>query len=85
MKSKASKKRKMDLSTAKEVFLSSIIAPGLVPHLLKGAIKIDSYMLRHDISSINLDLEFDINAICELFSIQGWEAFKELWEELTSL
>ena len=31
LKSKASKKRKMDLSMAKEVFLSSVIAPGLVP------------------------------------------------------
>ena len=85
MKTKASKKRKMDLSMAKEVYLSSVIAPGLVPHVLKGEIKIDSYMLRHGISSVNLDLDFDIKAICELFSIQGWEAFKELWEEITSL
>ena len=62
---------------AKKVFLASVIAPGLVPHVLKGEIKNDSYMLRHGISSINLDLYFDINAICELFSIQRWEAFKE--------
>ena len=55
MKSKASKKkRKMDLSMAKKVFLASVIAPGLVPHVLKGEIKNDSYMLRHGISSINL-------------------------------
>ena len=62
---------------AKKVFLASVIAPGLVPHVLKGEIKNDTYMLRHGISSINLDLYFDINAICELFSIQRWEAFKE--------
>ena len=42
-------------------------------------------MLRHGIPSLNLDLNVDINAICELFSIQGWEAFEELWEEITSL
>ena len=54
-------------------------------HVLKGEMKIDSYMLRHGFSSVNLDLDFDINAICELFSIQEWEAFKELWEKTTSL
>ena len=40
---------------AKEVFLSSVIAPELVPHVLKGEIKIDSYRLRHSIPSVNLD------------------------------
>ena len=40
MKSKASKKIKMDLSMAKEVFLSSLTVSELVPHVLKGEIKL---------------------------------------------
>ena len=45
---------------AKEVFLSSVIAPGLVTHVLKGEIKIDSYMLRHGIILI-LSLTLSVN------------------------